>query len=281
MAAVSLPFLSPRRSLMDIIPNFIETFRFDSFLKAALILLLGTLLLSVFGRFVFGKRSALNHAVSSAIGILFIYAVTVVLNSAGSGLEKIIAPMPFVTISGDQMILFSFAGAHYAVICSEILSMIILAFLVNLADGWLPAGKNIFTWVFFRCLTVVIAYILHLIIVGLFATYLPEGIVMYAPAVLLFLLILLLLTGALKIVVGALLTTVNPIVGGLYTFFFATVIGKQISKAVLTTLILTALIIGLQYAGITAISIASAALLAYVPFLIVLVLLWYLVFKIF
>lgn len=254
---------------------------FDSFWKAALILLLGTFLLSVFGRFVFGKRSALNHAVSSAIGILFIYAVTVVLRSSGANLSSLIAPLPFVTISSENLILFSFTGAHYTTVCSEILSMIILAFLVNLADGWLPKGKNIFSWVFFRCLTVVVGYFLHLIVVGLFATYLPEGIVTYAPAVLLGLLVILLLTGALKIVIGALLSTVNPIIGGLYTFFFATVIGKQVTKAILTTAILSAIVIGLQYAGIGVISIASAALLAYIPLMLLLVIVWFIVYKFF
>ena len=67
---------------------------FDTFWKAALILLLGTLLMGIFGRFVFGKRSALNTAVSSAIGILFIYAVSVVLRGAGTQFSSLIAPCP-------------------------------------------------------------------------------------------------------------------------------------------------------------------------------------------
>lgn len=254
---------------------------FDSFWKATLILLLGTFLLSVLGRFVFGKRSALSLAVSSAIGILFIYAVTVVLKSAGAQFSQLIAPLPFVTISGNDLVLFSFTGAHYTDICSEVLSMIILSFLVNLADGWLPRGKKLFSWLFFRCLTVVIGYLMHLVVVWLFATYLPEGIVTYAPTILLGLLILLLLTGCLKILVGALLSTVNPIIGGLYTFFFATVIGKQITKAVLTTAILSGIVIGLQYIGVRVISIASSALMAYVPLLILLIILWYIVCKLF
>lgn len=254
---------------------------FDTFWKAALILLVGTFLLSVFGRFLFGKRSALNNAVSSAIGILFIYAVSVVLQSAGTQFSSFIAPLPFVQISGDRMELFNFMQGHYTDICSEILSMVILSFLVNLADGWLPRGKNIFTWTFFRCLTVVIGYLLHLLTVWLFATYLPTGIVTYAPVILLALLILLLLTGALKILVGALLSTVNPIIGGLYTFFFATVIGKQITKAILTTAILAGIVIALRYAGVFVISIASAALVAYIPLVLVLVVLWYIVCKFF
>lgn len=254
---------------------------FDSFWKAALILLVGTFLLSVFGRFVFGKHSVLHNAVSSVIGILFIYAVTVVLQSAGAEFSSFIASLPFVTISGEKLVLFSFANAHYTTLCSEILSMIILAFLVNIADGWLPTGKKLFSWIFFRCLTVVIGYLMHLLVVWFFNTFLPAGLVTYAPVVLLALLILMLLTGVLKILVGAILATVNPIIGGLYTFFFATIIGKQITKAILTTAILAGIIAALQYFGIGTISIATAALAAYLPLLIVLIVLWFIVGKLF
>lgn len=248
--------------------------------KIALILLLGTLLIGLFGRFVFGKRSVLNNAVSSTIGILFIYAVTVVLKSSGAEFEKLIAPLPFVSISDDTLYLFTFQDAHYTTICSELLSMIILAFLVNLADGWLPKGKNILSWVFFRCLTVVIAFFLHLIVVGLFTAYLPEGLVTYAPTVLLGLLIILLLTGALKLIVGLILSTVNPLIGGLYTFFFANVVGKQVTKAVLTTALLTGIVYLLNYLGCAAISIASAALMAYIPFIVLLIVVWYIVYRV-
>lgn len=246
-------------------------------LKAGGLLLLGTLLLSLFGRFIFGKKSALNNAVSSAIGILFIYALSVVLRSFGSEFADLIPPLPFVRISGDSLVLFSFAGADYTVICGEVLSMIILSFLVNIVDGWLPKGKNILSWIFFRVLTVLIASVLHLVSTGLLATYLPEGIVTYAPPILLGLLILMLLTGALKIVVGALLSTVNPLIAALYTFFFANIVGKQVTKAVLTTAILSGLLILLHKIGIGVLSIAPAALMAYLPFVGLLVILWFIV----
>lgn len=268
---------------MEAVIGYFDSIRFDlpSFGIATLVLLAGVFLLSLIGRLAFGKKSILSTAVSSVIGILFIYAVTVVLRSTGVSKDTFIAPLPFVTISGDSLIIFSFTGAHYATVCSEILSMIILAFLVNLAEGWLPRGKNIFSWVFFRCLTVSIAYILHLIVVGLFAKYFPEGIVTYAPTVLLALLVILLLTGALKIIVGAILSTVSPVIGGLYTFFFATVIGKQITKAMLTTLLLCGVAQGLHYLGIGSICIASAALAAYIPIMIILAVLWYIICMLF
>ena len=246
-------------------------------LKAGGLLLLGTLLLSLFGRFIFGKKSALNNAVSSAIGILFIYALTIILKGAGFLYASLMPPLPLVEITGDNLVLFSFSGADYTVICSQVLSMIILSFLVNIVDGWLPKGKNIFSWIFFRGLTVLIALVLHFVVGGLLANYLPEGIVTYAPPILLGLLILLLLTGALKIVVGAILSTVNPLIAALYTFFFANIVGKQITKAVLTTAILCGLVILLEYLGINTLSIASGILMSYLPFAALLILLWFIV----
>lgn len=251
------------------------------FALGALILLVGSLLISLLGRFVFGEKSALCYAMSSAIAILFMYAVTVMLKSLGAEFGRWIAPLPFVTVTDSSLTLLSFQGAHYTTVCTEILSMIILAFLVNIVDGWLSKAKNFFAWLFLRIVTVVAAYAMHLIVVWAFATFLPEGLVTYAPTVLLGVLVLMLMTGALKILVGLALSTVNPIIGGLYTFFFATIIGKKLSKAVLTTAILAALVLLLQYVGITAISIASAALIAYIPFVILLIAIWYLVNRIF
>lgn len=263
---------------MESIINYFRSLGLDftSLLKTGGILLLGCLLISLLGRFIFGKKSALNNAVSSAIGILFIYSLSVVLRNAGPQFAQLLSPMPFVSISGDTLVFFDFQ-ADYTVICSEVLSMIILSFLVNLVDGWLPKGKNLITWIFFRCLTVVIAMLLHLVVTGLFTTYLPQGIVTYAPTILLALLVLMLLTGALKLLVGVILSTVNPLIAALYTFFFANIVGKQITKAVLTTGLLAGLILLLRYVGIASICIAAGVLAAYIPFLILLVVIWFIV----
>ncbi len=241
-------------------------------------LIAALLVFALIGRFVFGKRSTLSMAVSSAIGILFIYAVTIVLCGAGEEFQKFIAPLPFVSIENDTMTLFSFQ-ADYTVVTTEILSMIILAFLMNLVDTWLPTGKNAFVWILLRCAAVAIGLVLHLVVTGLLTAYLPEGLVTYAPVILLAVLTLMLFTGALKFLVGLAISTVNPLIAALYTFFFANMVGKQITKAVITTGILAGLVLILQKMGVVAISVAAAALAAYIPLIVLLVLLWYVVGK--
>ena len=100
---------------------------------------------------------------------------------------------------------------------------------------------------------------------------------MYAPVILLAILLVMLLTGALRFLVGLVLTTVNPLIAALYTFFFASLVGKQITKAVLTTGILSGVILLLEKLGITTLSLLSGALVAYIPFLLILIVVWYIV----
>lgn len=264
---------------MEKILEGLRAINFDSpvFWKSILILAAGTLLLGTLARFLFGKRSILNQSISSAIGILFIYAATIVLHSMGAQYRDLIAPLPFVSFSEEKMLLFSFVNADYTIICTQILSMIILAFLANLMDSFMPEGKSLFGWFIFRCFSVVLAMAAHLVVDWLFTTYLPEGLVTYAPTIMLGLLVLLLLVGALKFVVGAILATVNPLIAAFYTFFFATLVGKALTKAILTSGILCAVVWALGSVGCTAISIASAALIAYIPLLVILLIVWYVV----
>lgn len=249
-------------------------------LKGTGVLLIGTLLFALIARFIFGKKSNLNHAVSSAIGIIFVYGAVVGLKYAGPDFEAFLAPLPFVTLVGDELVLFSFAGASFEFLCAEILSMVILAFLANLADRWLPTGKNMLSWLFYRILTVILGLLMHLIVTGLFNNYAPDVVQNYAPMILLGVLVVMLLTGALKIVVGLLVSTVNPLIAGLYTFFFASVIGKQITRSVMTAGILMLIIYGLQSIGIYSLNVAAGTLLAYVPVLALLLLVWYLVSRV-
>lgn len=245
------------------------------------ILLIGTILLGAIGRFAFGKKSVLNISVSSSIGIIFIYGLAVVLSCCNIRISPLSTALPFVTMQEGSLVLIDFFSIDFSVLCSEVLSMIVLAFLVSLIDTWIPKPKNIFGWLFFRILSVAGGYLLHLLVVWLFTTYFPQAVVTYAPLVLLVILILMLVTGVLKLLIGALIATVNPIIGALYTFFFANIIGKQITKSVLTTMILAGLIIALRYAGVTAIAITSAALLAYLPIILLLAVTWYLLCRIF
>ena len=267
--------------LQAFIDNFISGGDLNRYVILALILVAGSLGIGAAGRFVFGKRSLLGTSVSSAIAIVFLYALTATFLALGSEFSRFTAPLPFVTVADEQMVFFTFTESNHAEICTQLLNMVILAFVVSIADRFLPQGKNIFIWLFFRVITVAFGFLAHFLVSYLLGSLLPEGIAQYAPTVMLILLGVMLLTGALKFLVGIVISTVNPIIGALYTFFFANVIGKQITRSVLTTVILALLIFALEQLGLCAISLCVESLILYIPYGAALLGLWYLSNRVF
>lgn len=249
-----------------------------SMVKFIAVFALAVLALGLVVRLIRGKRSSLNHAVSSAMGIFFMYAVTVMIYTFQPGeLASFLSPLPYVQFSGEYMMLFSFQDAAFSEICSQVLSMIILAFLVNLLDSFIPKGEKVVRWYLLRFLGVVLSMVVHYAATWAFNAFLPGVLVAYAPTILLVLLIGALLVGLLNIVLSVVLTVVNPIIGALYAFFFSSKVGKQLSKAVLTTLLLTAVVVLLEHFGYTVICIAESALGVYIPLVAALLVLWYLI----
>ena len=237
-----------------------------------------SLILGVLGRIFLGKRSSLNNALSSVMGILFLYALTIVIYTYKPwNLENLLSPLPFVTFAGDYMILLPLRDAQLPALCTEILSLIILAFLMNLLDTFIPRGKTVISWYVLRFFTVGIAMVFHLMTRWAIHQYLPEGLITYAPTVLLILLAAMLLMGLANLFLGLILTVVNPLIGAMYTFFFSNILGKQLTKAVFTTAILAAIVFLLEYFGYTVICITGSALLAYIPLAAVMLILWYLI----
>lgn len=237
-----------------------------------------SLILGVLGRIVLGKRSSLNHSLSSVMGILFIYAATIVIYTFKPwNLEVLLSPLPFVTFAGDYLIVLPMTDAQFPALCSEILSLIILAFLINLLDSFMPKGEHIVSWLLLRLMAVAICMLLHLVVCWAFETYLPEILVQYAPTVLLFLLVFMLLSGVLNLILGLVIAVTNPFLGAMYTFFFSNVIGKQMSKAFFTTAALCTVVYLLDFFGYTVICITAASLFTYIPLALILILLWYLI----
>ena len=238
----------------------------------------GSLILSFLGRFILGRRSSLNHSLSSVMAILFIYAVTIIVYTFKPWkLENFLSPLPFVTFFNEYMVVMPIAGVYPTVLARELLSLIILAFLVNLLDSFIPQGKTAVGWYCLRFFTVGLAMVLHLAIHWAFKTYAPDLFVEYAPLILLLLLVALLLLGFLNAVLGLILTITNPFVGAVYTFFFSNIIGKQVTKAVFTSGILCVILFFMDRADLSFIHISMTALTAYVPIAIVSLVLWYLI----
>ena len=253
---------------------------FSSMLKFIGIVIAAIVVISLIFRLFFGRKSALNQAVCAGIGVLCIYVLTIVIYTFSPGnLERYLVPLPFVKFSDNYLYLMSFSWADFDLICTQVLNMVILVLLYNLADSILPDGveTSAITWFILRFLTIIAAMLVHYFVTGMTRSFLPSVLVSYGPTILLVCLIASMLMGVLSLILGLVLTVVNPIFGLLFTFFFSNKFGKQLSKAMLTSFILTALVAVLDRFGYGIISISASALLSYIPLLAVLMALWYLI----
>ena len=242
-----------------------------------LILALGLLILGWLFRLLRGKESDLNQGLATAVAIVFLYGVSAIVYSLiPDAVSRFLSALPLVSFQGDYLVLFPVSSVAFPTLCSEILSMIVLAFLFNLADSWIPDGEKVLSWYLYRFLAVALAIALHSGAMWCFHTLLPGAMGESAPMILLGILGSMLLIGVLKVVLGVVLTIANPIIGAIYAFFFSHKIGKQLSKAVMTTILLTLLVLLLNHLGFSGIHIAAGTSPSYLLMVLALLTLWYL-----
>ena len=268
-------------SIQELLSTFTPTtFDLLTFLKFMFIAGAGCALLGVLFRLICGKRSSITQSVTAAIGIIMIYLVSVALFTVGSPYDTLITPLPFVTFIDEYVSFFPIQDAQFPIICHEIVRMMFLSFLVNLLDSVIPKGKAFLGRLALRILSVVLAMAGQWLFSWVFTALLPDFLLLYAPVIILILIALLLAVSVFKLIIGVVLgATLGPVVGAIYTFFFSNIVGKQIVKASLTTAILTGLVAVLNHYGYAMILLTQSALIAFIPAVLLLILVWYLLYK--
>lgn len=229
-------------------------------------------------RLFFGRQSAINKAISASIGVLCIYILTIIIYTFSPGnLDSFLVPLPFVKFSKSYLYLMSFADSGFDLICSQILSTLILVLLYNLADSVLPNNESTsaISWFLLRYIAIVASMAIHYFLSKLTYAFLPDLLVSYGPIILLLCLFASITMGVVGFILRLILIVVNPVLGLLITFSFSNRFGKQLSKATLSTVILAAIVAVLHRFGYSIISISVSSLISYIPLLAALMALWY------
>ncbi len=270
---------------MEIITDFLSTLqeKIDIIIDYACllgILVVGFLFLSSMLRLLFGKKAQIGKAITSAMEILCLYIICIVIFTFELDVNLFKNPLPFISMEGTTLHIFPIFSADHLRICTQVLKLLMIAFLVNLMNSVIPEGKKLWFWLLMRVITVILALGANELLEMILAIWLPQGIAQYAPLALLAVLAVLILTGSLKLIAGVALGISNPIIGALYTFFFSNFIGRALARSILTTVLITALVVLMNDMELVSISIAVSSLIGLIPFLLVAILLWYIVDRI-
>lgn len=261
--------------------DFIQVVDWLYVLKVALPVGAGVCILGGVLRLIRGKNSSLVRSVSACVNLVLVYLSGILLYVLIPQTRGTFATLPFLTVTDEYFYLWDIAAMEAAGLYAPLLQLFILAFLVNLLDVLMPEGNSLLTWYGFRLLTVAGTLALNTGVGALIHTFAPQIFGQWAGWVLIGIWAVILVIGLLKVVLTVILTMVNPVVSILYNFFFSHLFGKQLSKAILTTLLSAALLALLHHLGFLGFTFAHFSLAAYGPTCVIALLALYLFGKFF
>lgn len=246
-----------------------------SVLKTAAIIIAAFLILGGVFRLIFGKGSKMSRAVSAVLSIFLVYLAAILLFVFVPELRGSVSQLPFITVTQDHFMLWDLELLGQELLYPSLLKLALLAFVVNLLETLLPDGKKFITWYLWRTVTVLGSLALYVGVCAVAEMALPELFGVWAKYIILGFWSMIALSALLKGLLAVILTAVNPIIGGIYTFFFVNKLGSQFSKSILTTLLCVGVFALLNNMGLTQFAFADFSLATYGPTCIVVVVMLY------
>lgn len=227
-------------------------------------------------RIFFGEKCTVNRSISGFMAILFIYALTALIYSLQlQNVTQYLVPLPFAVFRNDLLIVSFSAYTMKSLMCSQLLSLIILGFIIHLMNFLLPSGQSFFPWLLMRLVGAVAAVAAFIAANWALNTFLPTAIAQSAPVILVTVLAVTLLVSLFNPLLCILFTAANPIIGLLYTFFFSNTIGKNLTRAVLSAALICVFFYAMEYFGLSAVYITKDAMLRYSPFAAAMLGVWF------
>ena len=179
-----------------------------------------------------------------------IYCIAIILfKFAPSQFSNLSTILPFLEISGNTLRILTLRSVEFKQICENIITLYILSFLSNLFVSTRSHGNSFIKKLlrFIICLT--LTYATYRITVYLLHTYLPGLLSSYGSLILLGIMVTMFISGAIGLLLGLVLAAVNPFLGGICTFFFSRTIGRHLTRTIITTMLVIALITALNQFG--------------------------------
>lgn len=275
-----------------IVINFPEPITIDQPFAYLLFWFLGVLVFSYILK-LYKKAPQMKAGIAAAISILIMYVVCMLIYKFNpAGLQEFLAPLPFVEFKDDSVVLLVYelredGLIHTPPFCNRIVSMFVLAFLVNQIYTFTPQKLKTPAWLVFRFFSTMFAigvhFGVHKVMTKAFGmipeTPFWETVIPFLPIAFIGAILVLFLLGAIKGPMKHFFTEINPTFVGLSGFFFTNKFGVNITRAIYTTFLLTAFAYGLQQLslrlfGTAAIAIGAFGVSGGLVVLIALFLLW-------
>lgn len=216
-------------------------------------------------RLIFGKGSSLVCSVFACLSLALLYLAGIVIYVFIPQLRSSMTSLPFISVSGDGFYLWDIANLSTESLYPALLRLFILAFLVNLIESILPSGKKLLSWYGLRMLTVAASLGIYVGLSAVINSFAPQIYGEWAGYILIGLWLCIGLIGIVKVLVGIVLMTIHPVLGALFTFFFSNLFGKQLTKAILTSVLAICILMILYQLGFLGFAFSGFSFASYAP----------------
>lgn len=234
-------------------------------------------LIAMLIRLVHKKTSQYNHALSSAMALMFMYLLLFqVRRILPDTIDPVLTRLPLIDfdLSSGVISLYQFSFKDFSQGCTEFLYLFILSFCLIGLDDIIPDAKNTASWMILQFIIACIAIAIYGFVLKLIDHFAPGILDSFAPMLLVCILLFMVLLGLLKVVLALMLTVVNPLLGAISAFFSSNKLGMALGKSVMCSFVLAAVCLFMNWMGYSQFRVEDLTLLACALPLMVLGMLW-------
>ena len=235
------------------------------------------LILAALIRLIHKKTSQYNHALSSAMALMFMYMLMLLLHRLIPEIvDPVLDKLPLINVDFDRgtVSLVQLSTEKFAESCRELVYVLILSFCLIGLDDIIPDAKNIPSWMLLQFIIACIALAIYCFILKAINIFMPEIFTSVAPMILVSILLFMVFLGLLKVILTMMLVAVNPLLGAISAFFSSNKLGMALGKSVMCSFVLIAMTAFLRFKEVTVVSLDDLTMLVCSLPLIILGLLW-------
>lgn len=236
-------------------------------------------IMAVLIRIIADKASRYNHALASAIALLFAYLFLMLIHDSEPAgfVKEALRILPLIDYNNGVVTIFQFSGDNVLLVFEELLYAFILSFILIGLDDMIPDAKNALAWIVLQIIIVAMSVFLYWGVIKAINAMIPGVLDSYAPLILGCILLFMIGLGILKLILGLLVVAVNPLLGAVSAFFGTSRVGKALGKAALCSLFLCAVAFFVGNTGLTSFALVDMTFLVCFLPMLVLLLLWFFV----
>ena len=197
----------------------------------------------------YGKKTLFNLGIGGALNLTFLYLVAAIACIYMPFLRDLATELPFLSVSDHGISLVDPFALHLRNLAPPLLRLMILIFLVNLADSLRSVGRTLPGWLLSQLAAAAIALLMYTILITGLSLILPALLGRYAfiPVIVLIFIGILMLCG--KFVFTMIFRNGNSVFSAVCKFFTINRVGSLLTTSAIGLLLSLAVLCVLRVRG--------------------------------